>query len=268
MKHLALVALALSLSAAAQDPSSVWRGRPNQGIPANCPSCNLVDSTASAGLVDAGTVNATVQLNAVGIDAGVVMAETSLQFGGASTNHATLAGATTGNPVTLTVDASSGDTNAGIDLAAKGTGTVRVTGSGGLQVGASGPSWTKNGGYMFLTGASGLQLISQFQVSNSGSLTAHAGGGQASALQLAAEFNVVTTVATAADSVALPDGITGETIAVVNAANASRALAIFPKSGGSIDSLGANIAYSLAGSTGPTIRHFRCVVAPQTWVSF
>ena len=49
-----------------------------------------------------------------------------------------------------------------------------------------------------------------------GSLTAHAGGGQASALALTAEVNQVTVVATAGDSVALPAAVQGLTIAVIN----------------------------------------------------
>lgn len=47
-------------------------------------------------------------------------------------------------------------------------------------------------------------------------LTAHAGGGQASALQLSAQFNRVSTVATAADSVALPVSSAGMWVAIAN----------------------------------------------------
>lgn len=47
--------------------------------------------------------------------------------------------------------------------------------------------------------------------------TAHAGGGQASALALTAAINSVDTVATAADSVALPaPSYAGQTITVIN----------------------------------------------------
>lgn len=47
-------------------------------------------------------------------------------------------------------------------------------------------------------------------------LTAHAGGGQTSALALANELNRITTVATAGDSVKLPASIAGLTIIVIN----------------------------------------------------
>lgn len=53
-------------------------------------------------------------------------------------------------------------------------------------------------------------------------LTAHAGGGQASALLLAAELNIVATVGTAADSVKLPaPSYVGQQITVVNNAAAN-----------------------------------------------
>jgi hypothetical protein len=54
--------------------------------------------------------------------------------------------------------------------------------------------------------------------SASDGLTAHAGGGQGSALALTSELNRVSTVATAGDSVALPASAPGLTIIVENAA--------------------------------------------------
>ena len=47
-------------------------------------------------------------------------------------------------------------------------------------------------------------------------ITAHAGGGQASAVGLTTEVNIVSTVATAGDSVALPASVAGLTIFVLN----------------------------------------------------
>jgi hypothetical protein len=47
-------------------------------------------------------------------------------------------------------------------------------------------------------------------------ITAFAGGGQASATQLAAEVNRITTVATAGDSVKLPASVAGLTILLIN----------------------------------------------------
>jgi len=47
-------------------------------------------------------------------------------------------------------------------------------------------------------------------------ITAYAGGGQTNAFQLTCEVNLITTVATAGDSVKLPPAIQGLTIVVVN----------------------------------------------------
>lgn len=94
------------------------------------------------------------------------------------------------------------------------------------------------------------------------SITAFAGGGQASATPLVAAYNRVSTVASAADSVLLPSCVsgasntfngtgntTGMEIIVTNAA-ATNAMNVFPQSGQSINALSANTAFSLvAGKT-------------------
>lgn len=79
-------------------------------------------------------------------------------------------------------------------------------------------------------------------------ITAHAGGGQGSAVALTAEVNFVTTVASSGDSVKLPTAALGLRITVFN--QGANATDIFPVSGGQIDALGTNAAYSLsAGSS-------------------
>ena len=54
------------------------------------------------------------------------------------------------------------------------------------------------------------------QESASDGLTAHAGGGQASALQLTSEINRITTVGTAGDSVRLPASFVGADVMIIN----------------------------------------------------
>lgn len=76
-------------------------------------------------------------------------------------------------------------------------------------------------------------------------LTAHAGGGQASALQLVAGINRVTVVATAGDSVKLPLATAGGTCTVINA-DSTESLNVFPATGDTINALGANAAFALA----------------------
>lgn len=83
--------------------------------------------------------------------------------------------------------------------------------------------------------------------SNLQNITAHAGGGQPNATGLAIGINVVTTVATTADSVVLPDDVLGNTVIVHNVG--ANACNIFPFLGDYINSLAINTAISLpAGS--------------------
>lgn len=81
-------------------------------------------------------------------------------------------------------------------------------------------------------------------VSSATGITAYAGGGQANATVLAAAFNRVTTVATAADSVKLPVARAGMTIVVKNAGASS--MNVFPATGGTINALSANTAFAVA----------------------
>ncbi len=75
-------------------------------------------------------------------------------------------------------------------------------------------------------------------------ITAFAGGGQASATALAAEVSFVDTAASGGDSVKLPTAILGKRMVVYN--DGANAIDIFPTTGGAIDGLGTNNAYSLA----------------------
>lgn len=96
-------------------------------------------------------------------------------------------------------------------------------------------------------------------VDSADSLTAHAGGGQASAPPLPATYNRVTTVATAADSVLLPVSASGLDVVVINAA-AANSMNVFPATGEAINALAANAAFAVAA--GKTA-HFYCVTAGQ-----
>ncbi len=85
------------------------------------------------------------------------------------------------------------------------------------------------------------------QASTTNALTAHAGGGQGSALALTAYINRVTTVGTAADSVKLPSAKAGASVVVINAA-AANAMNVFPTSGDAINALAADAALSVAAN--------------------
>jgi len=76
-------------------------------------------------------------------------------------------------------------------------------------------------------------------------LTALAGGAQAGTA-LTADINVVTTVATAGDSVQLPVAVSGMEIRVINRTVTS--LNVFGQTGDGINGGGANVAYAVAGN--------------------
>lgn len=93
-------------------------------------------------------------------------------------------------------------------------------------------------------------------------IVAFATGGQAGAVQLIAGANRIATVGSAADSVKLPIGVAGMTVAVRNAAGVNSAN-VFPGVGDAINELGANAAFALAAGKSAT---FYCVAATQ-WIA-
>lgn len=111
------------------------------------------------------------------------------------------------------------------------------------------------------TGNLGLS-VGYLQQSAANALTAHAGGGQGSALALARQINRITTVGSAGDSVLLPVSVAGRVVTVINAA-AANAMDVFPQSGDAINALSANTALSVAANK--TVMFF-CAVA-GTWNS-
>lgn len=103
----------------------------------------------------------------------------------------------------------------------------------------------------------GVTVSGYFYQSAANALTAHAGGGQGSALQLAKGINRVTVVATAGDSVKLPVSVAGMQVVVINADSAD-SMDCFPSSGESINALSADTALAIAANK--TVI-FNCAVA-------
>jgi|SRR5690349_6482308 len=99
----------------------------------------------------------------------------------------------------------------------------------------------------FMVSVSGGSLLPRSNESYANALTAHAGGGQGSALQLYAGINRVTTVATAADSVKLPAAKAGMQYVVINAA-AANSMNVYPATGEAINALSANAAFAMAAN--------------------
>lgn len=94
------------------------------------------------------------------------------------------------------------------------------------------------------------------------SITAHAGGGQTSAVGLTTEINRLTVVATTGDSAKLPPSQAGLTIAVIHtgAANAS----IYPSTGDAINGQAANAALTQMPNS---VGFFVCTEAGQWWAA-
>jgi hypothetical protein len=94
-------------------------------------------------------------------------------------------------------------------------------------------------------------------------IVAHAGGGQASATPLTAKVNAVGTVATAADSVALPLAQAGLVVVVANATATS--MQVFGSGTDTVNGAATGTGIAMAGNTAKT---FYCTKsAPAgTWV--
>lgn len=109
--------------------------------------------------------------------------------------------------------------------------------------------------------ATTLNLTGYTAASSTNTITAFAGGGQASAVALTTSLNRITVCATAGDSVKLPASTVGRTIRVINSGAAYAN--VFPVTGDVIDTLAANLAVSVPVGQELT---FSCEVA-GTWIS-
>ena len=107
------------------------------------------------------------------------------------------------------------------------------------------------------TGA--VTLTGLVSVSAASGITAHPGGGQASATTLTAQVDQITTVATAADSVALPTAVDGLCITVINGAtNSLQVYGVFPAT---INGLATGTGVAVAG--GKIGRY--CAISTSAW---
>lgn len=143
----------------------------------------------------------------------------------------------TNNPLTTGLGAVQVSIGPGLSVGSPTTpGTAMTTGDLNVQ------GRIMQNGSPYSTGGGGVDTVT-------GALTAHAGGGQASATALPSQFNVITTVATSGDSVALPAGSPGIHVIVRN--SGAQPLAVFPVNGGSaaINAQAANTSISVVANT-------------------
>jgi hypothetical protein len=121
-----------------------------------------------------------------------------------------------------------GSTNATIDGVAFATGVSQMKGSMTIYTSATAGAWFTNG---LATGYSGSLQTMSF----ADTITAHAGGGQGSAVPLVALINRVTTVATLGDSVMLPASAAGLSITVTN--NSANSMQVYGSGTDTINSV-------------------------------
>lgn len=117
------------------------------------------------------------------------------------------------------------------------------------------------GGGTIGTAGAGTAIAGYLERSLTTGITAFAGGGQTNATALVKDFNRVTTVATAADSVRLPVSVAGMENVVVN--DAAVAMQVFGAGTETID--GIATATGISQAAGSTVV-YRCFVAGN-WIA-
>jgi hypothetical protein len=144
----------------------------------------------------------------------------------------------TANPVQVYGFLNPSGTSDTINGVAGATGIAMAPLSADVYIEAAPGAWAVDAGY----GSSG-QLQTMLSLNG---ITAHAGGGQASATPLPAMLNRVTTVATIADSVLMPAAVPGLEIMIVNAS--ANSMNVFPAGTDQINALGASAAFAMAAA--------------------
>ena len=99
-----------------------------------------------------------------------------------------------------------------------------------------------------VSGATSTTTLNGLVIDSISAAVSAAGATQATATGLVSNINNVTVVAAAADGVRLPTAVAGMRILVRNT-DAADTLKIYPATGGQINALGANAAYSLVTSS-------------------
>lgn len=107
-------------------------------------------------------------------------------------------------------------------------------------------------GYKGVRTYAGLVIGQFLRLGTASTLTAFAGGGQASATQVVSPLTKVTTVATAADSVKLPVSTVGAVVTLVN--GAANSMQVFGSGTDTINDVAADTG--VAQAAGKTATYF------------
>ena len=235
------------------DVSELLNMAPTAGVVAVDPSSVLTvaEITASKASYDVtGNITAT---GSIDVGSTLKVGTTSNLVGNATLGGtASVTGAATiGGAASIVGNATFGGT-ASITGATKLGSTLAVTGNSTLGGTASVTGNTTLGGTTALVGdatATGYILGS-----TADTLTAHAGGGQASATQLSKQLNHITVCATAADSVKLPVSVAGMSITVRN--DGAKDAQVFGTSPDTINGVATGTGVALTAASSATYRCF------------
>jgi len=160
--------------------------------------------------------------------------------------NGTTAAATFSNSGTATLASSTGAQTSSFGAGATTSGSLKTLNIG--TAGASGSTTTIAIGSA-VSGATSTTTLNGLVIDSISAAVSAAGSTQGTATALVSNINNVTVVAAAADGVRLPTAVAGMRILVRNT-DALDTLKIYPATGGQINALGANAAYSLiAGLT-------------------
>lgn len=176
----------------------------------------------------------------------------------------------------LTVDFAASGTSALVINGLKTKGSVSIGPTAPAHIAASNVSFESVGGGFVLPAPQGwlgylhnattgeFQIRGEFELGPvNAAVTAHAGGGQGSATLLTSVLNLLTTVASANDSVKLPPATGSGKYRYVRNTDNTNAAALFPSTGDQINELGANNALTLAHNTSARLWD----TAPGQWDS-
>lgn len=213
-------------------------------------SITVNGSTAVSTLTVSGTLTATSTLALTGTAAGTSSFATSQTTASTSictsqtSGTFTLGGASGTGTMTLGQSTLGQTTNFQAGATASGSTKAINLGTAGL----SGSTTTIAIGSA-VSGATSTTTLNGLVIDSISAAVSAAGSTQGTATALVSNINNVTVVAAAADGVRLPTAVAGMRILVRNT-DALDTLKIYPATGGQINALGANAAYSLiAGLT-------------------
>lgn len=171
-------------------------------------------------------------------------------------NYLSTSNSATGNNPSLSVNSGAG--NVQYIIQSKGTGVISFNNTNNSSImkllpNSGSNSFTVTFSIPTLTSDQTLTLVdlgtSITPVAITDSITAHSGGGQADAVQLMTAINRISTCANAGDSVKLPVNPSSIGITLYIRNDGANSCNVYPATGYTINSLGANNPYALAAGT-------------------